>query len=161
MESEWTAVIATIGGMVAPLSGIIGVVVGHMLNRGHSHKEKVKDLRRSAYGVILSELSAAQPFYAAAADGIAEDVHWYHGSDLWPRHAKQIREHMASARQCFEREYLVLSDEFIARYEKMLHDIAAADDETHPFGNVEEDGEIARGARLDLMKIARAEVGDR
>ncbi len=160
MELDWTAVIATFGSMIAPISGIAGVVVGHMLNRGHSQKEKVKDLRRSAYGVILSELSAAQPFYAAVANGIAEDVHSYHSSDRWPRHANRIGEHMSSARQCFEREYLVLSDVFIARYEKMLHDIAAAEDETHPFGNVEEDGEIARSALIDLMKIARAEVAD-
>lgn len=158
MDLEWGTVLSVISNMVAPLSGIIGVVVGHVLSRGHNRKEKIRDLRRAAYGAILSELSAAQPFYDAAADRIAEDPHYYHSSDAWDRHYRQINDHMVSARNCFEREYLTLSEAFIDRYEAMMLQKAHARDEADPFANVEAYGAITRSARIDLMKIARNEV---
>lgn len=160
MEIEWTAVAASISNMLAPLAGIIGVVVGHMLNRGHNRREKIKDLRRVAYSSILSELASAQPAYDRAADEISEDPHAYHASERWDRHYEQISEHVVAARQYYTEQYLILSDAFISRWEAMMdaRAVAANSDPDDPFVNVEAHGDIVRSARVDLMEIARWEV---
>lgn len=160
MEIDWTAAAAALSSMMAPLTGIAGVLVGHWLSSGHSRKEKINDLRRVAYGGILSELSAAQYSYDAAASNIAENSHGYHASDLWDQQSDRIFAHMTKARQRFTDDYLVLSDAFISRWEVMMNakETVSNRDPDDPFVNVEEHGKIVQAARVDLMKIARTEI---
>lgn len=158
MEEGWMAIVGQLSAPLAALIGIMGVAVGHWLNRGHTRKEKLKDLRREAYGVILAEMAAAQPIYDAACEAISEDSHWYHGSELRERHLDGISKHMRAARQRFTDDYLVLSADFITRFEKMQSDRSTKADDTDPFSNVEPHGELLRLARPELLNIARREV---
>lgn len=151
MANEWM-------GVVAPLSGLLGVVVGHWLNRGHSQKEKARDLRRTSYGVILSELSAAHSTLVHACEVKDEDAHRYHDSELRNQHDERIWTHHRAARTRFSDDFLILSDRFISRFEKIGRDISDKGDEDDPFHNIDLRREIIHAALDDLKRIARSEV---
>jgi hypothetical protein len=65
MEFPW-------GNLVGGIIGVVAVVIGSRLTYARSSKEKIWDLRRAAYSVILSELAAIERICDDADEYIAE-----------------------------------------------------------------------------------------
>jgi hypothetical protein len=70
VEIPWGSVVTAIATMVA-------VVIANWLSFGHSNKEKLWDLRRQAYGLILSEFAEIEQICDSANEYIQEDAYRY------------------------------------------------------------------------------------
>jgi hypothetical protein len=69
--------IPIIGTLAGAVLGVGGTVFAAWLSSGRTHKEKVWDLRRQAYGVILSEIATVERIVRNAEEMMAEDTHRY------------------------------------------------------------------------------------
>lgn len=143
-------------GVIAPL---VGVWLGALLSQGSSRREKLMELRRPAYGVILSHLAKVVRRLDFAAGSIAESATRYFNDENsgMTRDDEFIGHNMSAARARFEDDYLILPDEFIARFETMHAEIAGAEYETTPTAHSIFDKAV-RSAYSDLLVMARKEV---
>lgn len=118
---------------------------------------KLWDLRREAYGVILSGLGSVDRILDAAEDYIAQDSYLYFNGENSGEHNRRISEYMVAVHQRFSDDYLILSADFIAFFESLSFDMAQAAYEGPP-----DDHEIFAAAirkyRPLLLKQARKEI---
>lgn len=140
---------------------LAGILLGSWLTSGRTQKEKLWDLRRAAYGVILSQIGLINRIYSLGNEIISHtDEHSYFESSARREHEERIAKHWSTARSRFEDDYLVLSDEFIAAFEKIISDREhdnpneGWDEERERFEN------SIREAIPLLMAQARHEVAD-
>src|SRR5688572_27076503 len=117
-----------IGNIVTAVATVIAVVIANRLTFSRTNKEKLWDLRRQAYGVILTELAAIERVYVEV-DGFIE-MHGeeeYFQSEQLHDDSKIIAEHLTKANNRFADDYLIMSAEFIQIYERMLDDLHNVD----------------------------------
>jgi len=113
--------------LVTVLGTLFGALLGAWLSAGHTHREKVWDLRREAYGVILSEIAMVNRIMSRVVEALKENPHGYFDSPSRPADEARVSEHLKKARQRFADDYLVLSDQFISIFEQMETDISSDD----------------------------------
>jgi hypothetical protein len=144
--------------IVAPITSLVAVVVASGLAYRRSTKEKLSDLRRQAYGAILSELAAVERICAVADEFIMEDELRYFHSDESRTHNDKIAEHMGAARQRYTDDYLVLSEQFIALFERFLTELAASSQNDLPPDEHDHFVRAVRQNRPQLLVQARSEM---
>lgn len=147
-----------ISSIVTAVTALISVYVGNRLSSWSSGKAKIWDLRRPAYGRILAALSTVEKLCDSAAESMAENIHRYHDGGHREYIEGKISESMTVARNTFNDEYLILSNDFVAAFEKLTGDLDAIDpNEVFP-----EDHELFAAAirkhRPPLLALARREV---
>ena len=146
------------GNIITVLGTLGGAVLGAWLASGRAHKEKLWDLRRQAYGTILSELAMAERILRYTDGMFAGGELIYYGSEVHSSHQDQIGTHLSAARRRFADDYLVLSEEFIALFETFELEGDAED----PGDNVQEEhdkfAELVRTSRLRMLDQARSEL---
>ena len=143
--------------LITAISTLSGAVIGAWLASGRAHKEKVWDLRRQAYGVILSEIAMIDRIMDRVQAMLADDSFRYFDSPERPANEEKIGDHWTKAAQRFADDYLVLSAEFISIFEKLELDNSEESNESWP----EEQDRFAsniKSARVLLAAQARNEV---
>jgi hypothetical protein len=110
---------------ITPVVTVVAVLLTSQLAYGRGNKEKVWDLRRQAYGVILSELAAVDRVCDRAADFMQEDFVRYFHTDYYREHNGQISTHMAVVDARYSSDYLILSDAFLSLFEGFRVALAA------------------------------------
>ncbi|MFH1345223.1 MAG: hypothetical protein ABIL01_29065 [Pseudomonadota bacterium] len=138
----------------------MAVVIANWLSYGRTNKEKVWDLRRQAYGLIISELRAVEQICDVVDEYISEvgAMHYFDGPDR--KHLAQIHDHMSSIRKRFADDYLILSDGFVTLYEELIKEMTG-----DPNNNPPDDHDIFSAAirkyRPLLTSLARSETATR
>jgi hypothetical protein len=112
MEIPW-------GNVITATATVIAVVIANRLTFRRSSQEKIWDLRRQAYGLILSELATVERICERADEYIQEDEHRYFEGKYSDEDSAEIGEHMSNIEKKFSDDYLVLSESFIALYDRM------------------------------------------
>ena len=123
MTPPSTPVEIPFGNIITGVATVVAVVIANRLSYGRTNKEKVWDLRRQAYGLILSELGAIEQICDTADEYISEDEDRYFDG-LDQKHNKEIAEHMGAIRKRVADDYLILSDAFIALYDELLKEMS-------------------------------------
>lgn len=98
---------------------IIGVVLANSLTFGRNTKEKLWELRRHAYGAILSELSFIEDLCDAADEDIERDgaTVYFHAEISNSRNGR-IWARLSSADARIAEDYLIISQDFLGLYER-------------------------------------------
>jgi hypothetical protein len=148
------------GSILTSIGTVIGVVVANWLTYHRSNREKVWDLRRQAYGVILSELAAAERICDSADEYIQENVFRYFESEVGRTHDNEILKDLTVARQRVSDDYLILSEAFIALYAQF--DIEKSGDpyNGNPPENHDRFAQALRKNRKLLLAQARSEMNE-
>jgi len=147
-----------IGSLVTAAATVVCVVIANMLTFKRSSREKIWDLRRQAYGAILSALATVERICDSADEYIQEDEERYFHGDDYRRHNSQIAEQMSIARRRFADDYLVFSDEFVALFEKFTRALSDGDLFATPPEEHDHFVEVLRECRLLLLSKARSEI---
>lgn len=124
--------VTIIAAIVTVVGTIIGVVIANRLTFSQSYKQKLWELRRHAYGVVLSELGMIERICDDAAGYIEQDAERYFESVSHKDDAK-IATHLEAIETRMADDQLILSDAFIALYgeltKQMSSDDSGEDDE--------------------------------
>jgi hypothetical protein len=152
---------ALFNGIWAVAGIVVGSVLGSWLTSGRTRKEKLWDLKRAAYGTILSEIASIDRIHSFADAMMSENMHMYFDSAQRREHEQRIAKHWDIARGRFADDYLVLSDEFIAIFEKLIADIEA--DEPNEMWPEEQEriSNLVHEAKPRLVERARGEIAER
>ena len=116
-----------LGALVTAIATLVGVILGNRLTYARSSAERLWDLRRQAYGVILTELAAVDRISHNANQYIASGVDDYWEGKYFADDVAKIGAHMRVVRARFSDDYLILSDEFIRLFEKFIADLDSGD----------------------------------
>jgi hypothetical protein len=147
-----------ISGLITSFVTIIGVVLANQLTYGRTNRQKLWELRRQTYGLMLSELARVERLLDSADMSIQEDATRYFEGESYSDDNRKISSHMATAWQRFTADYLVLSDGFIDLYEKFGEAITGDPYNYLPPEEHERFATILRQWRPRLMKQARSEM---
>jgi hypothetical protein len=139
-------------------SPVLAAVVASLMTARSSGKEKMWEVRRQAYGAILSELLAAERLYRVADKFIAQDEMRYFSSDDYHSHRGAIAQYMDGARQRYSDDYLILSDGFAREFDQLLADYEAWEPNEDPPEEFERLAHGLRRRRATLLRIGRGEV---
>lgn len=143
--------------IITAAGALIVAWVGHKLGYYRATNERIWDLRREAYSVILLELAKAEKIFDSADQYIQEDEDRYNESDIAQLHGHKIGEHLSAARDRYSSAYLILSDPFVELFEKFESEIPYDDNDS------EHDpkptfSEVLRKHRKILLAHARQEA---
>jgi len=147
-----------IGSLVTAAATVVCVVIANILTLKRSSREKTWDLRRQAYGAILSALATVKRICHSAEEYIQEDEMRYFDSDHFPRHNSEIAEQLSIARRRFSDDYLVFSDEFVALFEKFTRALSGGDLFASPPEEQDHFVAVLREYRPLLLSKARSEI---
>lgn len=150
--------ILSFGSLITPLVTTIGVILANQLTYGLGNRQKVWELRRQAYGVILSGLSAVERICNVADEYIEEDLTRYFDSDIFGKHNEQIHDQMNIVRERFTSDYLILSDEFIALFAEFDDALSTGAPDDDPPEEHDRFAEAVRLWRPRLLAQARQEM---
>jgi hypothetical protein len=150
-----------LGNIITGIATVLAVVIANKLTYSRSSKQRLWDLRREAYGSILSELARAERVCDHADQYIEQDEMRYFESKQSNADSAEIGEHMTAARKRFSDDYLILSDVFISMYEQFTDELRAGDPNDLPPEEHEHFATILRKNRLRLMAQARIEMSVR
>lgn len=144
--------------ILTPITTVLAVVIASRLSYGRAYKEKVWDLRRQAYGLILSELAAIEQICDMADEQISETsvMSYFDGRNR--KNDEQIHEHMIAIRKRFADDYLILSDGFIAFYEGLTKEMMSDPYNSLPPEQHDTFCEAIRKYRPLLTSLARSET---
>jgi hypothetical protein len=140
------------------ISGWLSAVVTNRLNAERSNREKFWELRRAAYGSILTELAAVEAILATADEYMAEDEYRYFDGTVAGTHNELIAAHMKVVRRTYTDNYLICSDEFIALFEGFLLELEGSDPNDGPSESHERFCLAVRAARPKLLQQGRREM---
>jgi hypothetical protein len=156
VDSNTVTIVAAI---VTVIGTIAGVVIANRLTYSRSSKEKLWDLRRPAYGQILSELGEVESICDDADEYINErDFQEYHASKAYNRHNQEIAEHMTLVRKRFSDDYLILSEDFIAIYSELTNEMRSDPCNSSPDEEHDSFAAAIRKHRPRLITLARREM---
>jgi hypothetical protein len=152
--------IATIITTLISICGTIaGVFIGNRLSSSRSYKEKVWDLRRVAYGVILSELAGILRVYDAGDQYLEQsNFHQYTGSKVYDAHNSKINSHFRSKYERMSDDYLILSGEFISLYNEYSKESRGDPYNDDPPTEYERSSKAIRKYHPLLSTLARSEI---
>jgi hypothetical protein len=145
--------------IVGALGAIGGVIVANRLTYARSNRERLWDLRRQAYGVILSELAAVEHICDSVDEYVNErSYEEYFNTKSRDRLEAEKAKRMDVVRTRYSNDYLILSEEFIKAYDKFT-----ADASSDPYNDTppEEHEKFSKGLRENrprLMALARNEI---
>jgi hypothetical protein len=142
------------------VSGALAAFLTSLLTARRSNDEKIWEMRRIAYGIILAELLAVERVLDDAAEYIEEDKsRYFHGKEA-ESHNTIINRHMLAIRKSYTENYLVLSDPFIAIFEAFTHQLRASSTNQNlmPFEYLSDFEKAVRLARPKLLTQARSEM---
>ncbi|HUZ32611.1 MAG TPA: hypothetical protein VMV19_11015 [Xanthobacteraceae bacterium] len=149
-----SAAILTVGGT------IVGVIIANRMGHSRSYKTKIWDLRRPAYGLILSELGFIERICDNADEYIAEDQDRYFAT-VEQKDNAEIARHMAIIRKRFAEDYLILSSDFISLYGSLQKEMASDPYNSVPPEAHEAFSAAVRKFRPLLIALAKAEIAPR
>jgi hypothetical protein len=110
-----------VGNIITGIMTLVGVFIGSRLSYGRSIKEKLWDVRREAYGGMLSELAEVDRITKGADVWMATmGAGEYLNSDSSQQDRKKIRNHMSVVWRKYSDDHLVMSDEFIRIFESFI-----------------------------------------
>jgi hypothetical protein len=140
-------------------TAIIVAVLTSWLSYARSSKEKLWDLRREAYGTILSAWATAERICDSADEFIGErgEIEYFE-STYSKSHDAEIGKQMTIANKRFSDDYLILSDEFIAIYEHFESEAYADNPNDMPPDEHDRFASAIRKNRPLLLGCARAEM---
>lgn len=150
------------GSIVTGGATVVAVVIANRLSFRRTSSEKIWDLRRQAYGEILSALAKVENVLDIAGEYIHESEVRYFEEGVSKLHDSRISESMDIARKRFDDEYLVLSPRFISCFDKMQKELSALGndpDQTPDESHAEFDAVIRKHRPL-LLTLARSEILD-
>lgn len=149
-------------GLITGGFAVAAVIISNQLTFRRGYREKLWDLRRTAYGEILSALSQVENVFDIAALYIEENAQRYFEGEggHYERHQQRVSESMSIARKRFSNDYLVLSQNFIVLFEQMEKRLSAIseDPDLTPDLSHSEFGEAIRKHRAPLLDVARNEI---
>ena len=116
------------------LIGLAGVVLGGLISSGTTWlmarsermkfaREKLWDVRREAYMNVIGSLVQAKRLAKHMADQYDDDPHRYDASDELRRALTQFVDAFGAAQAAFVTNQLMLSTNFIDRFETLLHEV--------------------------------------
>lgn len=143
--------------LLTPAVTVAAVWLTNLLTQRRSDREKLWELRRQGYGVMLSELAAVQAICDSAQAYMDEDVHRYFAEPVSNLQAAKINERMATVRERFAADYLILSDAFIAMMEKFEEEQTSFENDLPP-ESLERFIRAVRTWRPQLLIQARKEM---
>lgn len=144
--------------LLPALVGLVGVSLGAWLTSKRTSKERITDLRRQTYGVILSELWEAERLCDVVNEYISQtDEMYYFHSPESSRHNAKISDRMRAAYDRFTSDYLIVSDQFRSLYDAMIADISDDPNELPPEEHESFDAAIRKHRPL-LLAQARKET---
>jgi hypothetical protein len=146
-----------LGQMVAALAALGGIILGSYLSSRQSSTQALWNLRREAYGAILSKLGAVERVCDSAAEYIDEDEMRYFHCEAYASHNEKISDLMKSVRDRFSDDHLILTEEFIKTFEAFMSAIEP-DPNAIPPEEHEQFVEAVKKYRPRLLTIARREV---
>jgi hypothetical protein len=113
-----TLVVAVISVIGSVTSAVVVTGLTNRLSCRRTQKEKLWDLRRQAYGEILSELHAVERILGSMDEGISElgEMNYFEGRYSNEDNTR-VNEHMGKIGRRFSEDYLILSEKFIALFE--------------------------------------------
>jgi hypothetical protein len=147
-----------LGNLITVFGTLSGIVVGGWLAAGRTYEEKIWDIRRQAYGVILSEIAMVNRIAGYAQEMMAQDSHRYFDSTARATNDAKCGEHLTKATQRFADDYLALSDAFIAIFEQLESEISSGDPNESWPEEEERFADAIKKARPLLTVQARSEV---
>jgi len=140
------------------VSGAMGAILTNVLNARRSTDEKLWELRRNGYGVILAELSAIERILSSADEYMQENETRYFDEKVSRAHDERIAWHMELVRKSYTDNYLILSDRFIGLFEEFLRSLDHGDPNLIPTEEHEIFAAAVRAARPKLLQQARNEM---
>jgi hypothetical protein len=145
------------GNIITGIATVIAVVIANRLSYARTYKEKLWDLKRPAYGSILSELAAIEQICDSADRYIDEDSDRYF-EIIEPKHNVKIFEHFRVINSRMSDDYLILSEKFIALYDELTKEMAADPNDIDPPQDFETFETAIRKYRPLLLNLARNEI---
>ena len=155
MEKE---VIPVVSNVLTAAATIFAVWVGNHLTYRRTTKERFWDLRRQAYGVILTELAAVDRISDSANKYIDSGVDNYWESDYFPRDVDEIGKHMRVACDRFSDDYLIFSDDFVSIFEGLLTELDDHDPNVAGYNEHLRYRRVVTKHRPLLLRQARNEI---
>jgi hypothetical protein len=146
------------GNIITGIATVVAVVIANRLSYGRTNREKLWDLRRQSYGFILSELGSIEQICDIADEYISEggEQRYFEGQDQL--HNEKIHMHMNAMRKRFADDYLILSDTFIALYEKLSKEMSSDPYNSTPSDDHDIFSAAIRKYRPLLTTLARSEM---
>lgn len=157
--SSATFVSAFITPLITAAAAVLAVIIGNRLSYARTYKEKIWDLRRQTYGIILSGLAAVEQICEAADQYIDErgyEEYWNNKARV--RHDNEISNHMGAIRSRYSDDYLILSDAFIALYDEMSKEMTGDPYNDSPPDQHETFSSAIKKYRPLLSALARSEM---
>jgi hypothetical protein len=148
-----------LGNIVTAVATVLAVMVANHLSYRKSNRERLWDLRRAAYGLMLSELAAVERICDGIDEAVAErsfEAYWETKGRT--RDDAEITERMGKVHQRYSDDYLIISDEFIKVFDKFLGNGRADPYVSSPPEEHEAFSAAIRKYRPRLMGIARNEM---
>ncbi len=149
---------STIINLITPTVSLVAIILASRLAYTRSTKEKLIDLRRQAYRVILSELEKVETICGIMDDYIQHDDERYFEEEISSTHNRQISEHIKIAHDRFTDDYIIMSDKFIKLFEGFLLDLGNDDPNMIPPERHDHFANALRKGRPLLLAQARAEM---
>lgn len=138
---------------------LFAVVLANRLSYDRTYKEKLWDLKRPAYGLILSELAAIEQICNSADAYIQEDEDRYFES-VAEKHNEKIAKHFEAISKRIADDYLIMSEDFIALHDELMKEMTG-----DPYNDDDDASEAhktftaaIRKYRPLLLALARAEM---
>lgn len=154
------ALIALGGAVIGVAASTITTLLIHRNERHKFARERVWDLRRDAYTIIVAALIRANRLADHIDKEYSDDPYGYDASKEMRVATGQYIEAMHQARDAFYANRLMLSDQFAARYDAMIDELNFEVDNPNlvPPEKAEETARIITNGTDDLLGIALKEV---
>jgi hypothetical protein len=139
-------------------AAVLAVIIGNRLNYTRSYNEKIWDLKRPAYGLILSELGEVESICDNADEYIGQDSNRYFQT-IEQKDNAEISKHFQAISKRIADDYLILSVEFHALYDEFSKALA-----TDPYDHIDASeaheafAAAVRKYRPLLIKLCRFEI---
>jgi hypothetical protein len=139
-------------------AAVLAVIIGNRLSYTRSYNEKIWDLKRPAYGLVLSELGEIESICDSADEYIDQDSERYFETAEQKDNTK-IAKHFETINKRIADDYLILSVEFHTLYDEFRK---AMSTDPYDYSDPSEDHEVfataVRKYRPLLIKLCRSEI---
>jgi hypothetical protein len=142
--------------ITALLSGVTVAYFTNKFSASRSTEEKIWELRRASYGLILTELAAVESVLDELDSRILRDAASI-TLDVSNAYNRRTGTHLESARKAYTDSYLILSNRFIDLFEEFLLSFDNVDDLSPSEGHKIISAAI-RAGRPKLLQQARSEM---